>query len=68
MVKKKVFITGVGGLLGSTLARRLLVKGDYNVAGCDTFVGGIQSNVPDIPFQRCDERCRHCFSYGSITL
>ena len=54
MVKKKVFITGVGGLLGSTLARRLLVKGNYNVAGCDTFVGGIQSNVPDIPFYEID--------------
>ena len=54
MVKKKVFITGVGGLLGSTLARRLLVKGTYDVAGCDTFVGGIQSNVPDIPFYEID--------------
>ena len=50
MVKKKVFITGVGGLLGSTLARRLLVKGNYHVAGCDTFIGGIRSNVPDISF------------------
>ena len=54
MVKKKVFITGVGGLLGSTLARRLLVKGDYHVAGCDNFIGGIRSNVPDIPFFELD--------------
>ena len=42
----KVFITGVGGLLGSTLARRLLVKNNYVIAGCDTFIGGIKSNVP----------------------
>ena len=54
MVKKKVYITGVGGLLGSTLARRLLVKGNYHVAGCDTFIGGIRSNVPDIPFFELD--------------
>ena len=54
MVKKKVFITGVGGLLGSTLARRLLVKGNYIVEGCDTFIGGIQSNVPDIPLHEID--------------
>ena len=54
MVKKKVFITGVGGLLGSNLARRLLVKGNYVVEGCDTFIGGIRSNVPDIPFYELD--------------
>ena len=52
---KKVFITGIGGLLGATLARRLLVKGGYTVTGCDTFIGGIQSNVPDnINFHNID--------------
>ena len=51
----KVFITGVGGLLGSTLARRLLVKNNYVVAGCDTFIGGIKSNVPEsIEFHNLD--------------
>ena len=43
---EKVFITGIGGLLGSTLARRLLVDGNYTVAGCDNFIGGIKSNIP----------------------
>ena len=43
----RVFITGIGGLLGSTLAGHLLMKGDYEVAGCDTFIGGIKSNVPE---------------------
>ena len=43
----RVFITGVGGLLGSTLAGHLSMKGGYDIAGCDTFIGGIESNVPE---------------------
>jgi len=43
---ENIFITGIAGLLGSTLAKRLLVNGSYNVSGCDNFIGGIESNVP----------------------
>ena len=42
----QVFITGVAGLLGSTLARILSIKGGYDIVGCDTFIGGIKENVP----------------------
>ena len=42
----KVFITGIGGLLGSNLARFCINKGE-EVAGVDNFIGGIQSNVPE---------------------
>ena len=42
----KVFITGIGGLLGSNLARFCINKGN-EVAGVDNFIGGIQSNVPE---------------------
>lgn len=48
MVMIKVFITGVGGLLGSTYARYLINKGGYEVHGCDTFIGGIPENVPEL--------------------
>lgn len=43
---KKVFITGVAGLLGSTLAKHLLAVGGYSVVGVDNGIGGIHSNVP----------------------
>ena len=43
----KVFITGIGGLLGSTLAKTLLIKGTHEIAGCDTFIGGLKDNVPE---------------------
>ena len=46
-MNKRVFITGVGGLLGSTLAAHLILKGGYTVAGCDTLIGGIESNIPN---------------------
>ena len=42
----KVFITGIGGLLGSNLARFCINKGE-EVVGVDNFIGGIQSNVPE---------------------
>jgi UDP-glucose 4-epimerase len=43
---KKVFITGVAGLLGSNLAKRLISTGNYEVIGVDNGIGGIDSNVP----------------------
>ena len=40
-----VFITGVGGLLGSNLAKTLDCKEGYTVSGCDNFIGGMKSNI-----------------------
>jgi UDP-glucose 4-epimerase len=42
---KKVFITGIAGLIGSTLAKYYIKKG-YHVSGCDTLIGGYESNIP----------------------
>jgi UDP-glucose 4-epimerase len=44
---KKVYITGIAGLLGSNLARHLLSIGDYEIAGIDNGIGGIESNIPE---------------------
>lgn len=46
MEKKKIFISGVAGFLGSHLADRFLEKG-YEVIGCDNLIGGDVENVPD---------------------
>ena len=40
-----IFITGMGGLLGSNLAKVLDSKGGYNISGCDNFIGGMKSNI-----------------------
>ena len=40
-----VFITGMGGLLGSSLAKALDTKEGYSVYGCDNFIGGMKSNI-----------------------
>jgi UDP-glucose 4-epimerase len=45
--KKKVVITGISGLLGSTYARYLINKGDYEVVGIDNMIGGVEGNVPE---------------------
>jgi dTDP-glucose 4,6-dehydratase len=44
----KVLITGVGGFIGSNLARHHLAKGDQ-VVGVDNFSTGKISNVQDLP-------------------
>jgi UDP-glucose 4-epimerase len=44
---KKVLITGIGGLLGSTFARYLINKGCYEVIGIDNMIGGVIGNVPE---------------------
>jgi len=44
---KKVYITGIAGLLGSNLAKYLLQSGDYEVAGIDNGIGGIEENIPN---------------------
>lgn len=43
----KVFITGISGLLGSTLAKYLLAKGGYEIAGIDNGIGGVEDNLPE---------------------
>jgi len=47
MVKKKVLITGVSGLLGSTFARKLITAGNYEIIGIDNMIGGVEGNVPE---------------------
>ena len=48
MVKTtKVLITGISGLLGSTYARYLIIKGGYEVIGIDNMIGGVEGNVPE---------------------
>ena len=42
----KIFITGIGGFLGSHLADRMIELG-HEVAGNDTLIGGYRSNVPE---------------------
>src|SRR3990167_3174318 len=42
--KKRVFISGVAGLIGSNLAEYLLNQG-YEVVGCDNFIGSDKENL-----------------------
>lgn len=42
----KIFVTGIGGFLGSHIAESLLNQG-HNVVGVDSFIGGYQDNVPN---------------------
>ncbi|MBD3203669.1 NAD-dependent epimerase/dehydratase family protein [Candidatus Woesearchaeota archaeon] len=44
MKKKKIFVTGVAGFLGSHLAEALIEKG-HHVVGCDSLMGGYLDNV-----------------------
>ena len=43
----KVFITGISGLLGSTMARFLINQG-HEVVGIDNMIGGVEGNVPEL--------------------
>ena len=43
----KVFITGISGLLGSTMARHLINNG-HEVVGIDNMIGGVEGNVPEL--------------------
>lgn len=49
---KKIFVTGVAGLLGSNIARKLTKN--CKIVGCDTFIGGLKDNVPDCTFYEID--------------
>jgi len=53
----KVLITGIAGFLGSSLARRLLEEGSYDISGLDNLSWGQKENVPDgVRFFRADIR------------
>ena len=52
---KKILITGVAGLLGSTLAKHLLSVGGYEIIGVDNEIGGVDDNVPaEIEYHKLD--------------
>ena len=54
MSKKKIFISGVAGFLGSFLADEF-IKDGYHVVGCDNLVGGYLDNVnPEVEFYQYD--------------
>jgi UDP-glucose 4-epimerase len=40
-----IYITGIAGLVGSNLARKLLIN-KHHVRGCDTLIGGYEDNIP----------------------
>lgn len=46
MEKSTIFISGVGGFLGSHLAEWAL-KQNHRVIGCDNFSSGVKENVPE---------------------
>ena len=50
----KIYITGVAGLIGSSLAKYFILQG-HQVAGCDNLIGGYESNIPPtVLFQKLD--------------
>ena len=52
--KKRIFVTGVAGFLGSHLAEKL-VKLGHEVIGMDNMIGGYEDNVPkNIKFHKGD--------------
>lgn len=42
---KRIYITGVAGLVGSSLAREFTKLG-HEVTGCDNLIGGYRDNIP----------------------
>ncbi len=53
-MKKKIFISGVAGFLGSHLADTLIAQG-HHVVGCDNLIGGYLDNVPaEVEFYQYD--------------
>jgi UDP-glucose 4-epimerase len=46
MNKKKIFITGIAGFLGSHIAEALIKEG-HEVSGCDNLIGGYEDNIPE---------------------
>ena len=44
-MKKRIYITGIAGLIGSSVAKHYLKQG-WEVSGCDSLIGGYKENVP----------------------
>ncbi len=64
-MKKKIFISGVAGFLGSHLADAFLQQGN-EVLGCDNLIGGYLDNVPsEVEFYQYD--CNFFNSMVKIT-
>ncbi len=54
MKKKRIYLSGVAGFLGSHLADAFLAEG-HEVVGNDSMIGGYLDNVPDgVEFQQFD--------------
>lgn len=52
--KKRIFISGVAGFLGSHLAEKFISQG-HEVVGCDSLIGGYLDNVPaEVEFYQYD--------------
>ena len=52
--RKKIFVTGVAGFLGSHLSEKLVELG-HTVVGIDNMIGGYEDNIPkDIQFHNID--------------
>ena len=47
-----IYITGVAGLVGSNLAKRLLTTTDHSIKGCDTLIGCLLYTSPSPRDQR----------------
>jgi len=60
-MNKTIFITGVGGFLGSHLADQFIRKG-YRVIGNDTLIGGYLDNVPD----KCEFHQTDCNDFSKM--
>ena len=55
--KKKIFISGVAGFLGSHLADAM-IKDGHEVIGCDNLIGGYIDNIPEeVDYYQVD--CRY---------
>jgi len=53
-MKKRVYVTGIAGLLGNWVARKYINK-NWEVWGCDNFIGGLRDNVPHSDYAHVDE-------------
>ena len=70
-MKKSILITGVAGLLGSRMARWLLInQPEYSIIGIDNLSGGYLENVPEgVTFYQADlskDNLTHVFEIYNI--
>lgn len=70
-MKKSILITGVAGLLGSRMARWLLInQPEYSIIGIDNLSGGYLENVPEgVAFYKADlskDNLAHVFEIYNI--